>query len=144
MRVWSLGQEDALEKEMAMHSSILAWKISWTEEAGGLQSMGSQKELNGSTNTTFQGHLLSQEAHLHINLLKLLWDYSILRGRIGYCKTTMPKAASKHNRPFSPLPKPGGIQEAQKYAIILLSTHSFSCFTGKHFYIFDTFYQLVK
>ena len=41
--VQSLGQEDPLEKEMATHSSILAWKIPWTEEPGGLQSMGSQK-----------------------------------------------------------------------------------------------------
>ena len=38
--VQSLGQEDSLEKEMATHSSILAWEISWMEESGGLQSMG--------------------------------------------------------------------------------------------------------
>ena len=38
-----LGPEDPLEKEMATHSSFLAWKISWTEEPGGLQSMGSQE-----------------------------------------------------------------------------------------------------
>ena len=42
-RVRSLGGEDPLEKEMATHSSILAWKISWTEEPGRLQSMGSQR-----------------------------------------------------------------------------------------------------
>ena len=42
-RVWSLGWEDPLEKEMAPHSSILAWRIPWTEEPGGLQSMGSQR-----------------------------------------------------------------------------------------------------
>ena len=42
-QVLSLGQEDALEKGMATHSSILAWRIPWTEEPGGLQSMGSQK-----------------------------------------------------------------------------------------------------
>ena len=42
-QVRSLGWEDPLEKEMATHSSILAWKISWTEEPGGLQSMGSQR-----------------------------------------------------------------------------------------------------
>ena len=42
-RVRSLVWEDPLEKEMATHSSILAWKISWTEEPGGLQSMGSQR-----------------------------------------------------------------------------------------------------
>ena len=39
----SLGQEDPLEKEMATHSSILAWRIPWTEEPGGLQSTGSQR-----------------------------------------------------------------------------------------------------
>ena len=38
----SLGHEDPLEKEMATHSSILAWRIPWMEEPGGLQSMGSQ------------------------------------------------------------------------------------------------------
>ena len=43
MRVQSLGQEDALEKEMATHSSILAWEISWTKEPGKLQSMVSKK-----------------------------------------------------------------------------------------------------
>ena len=42
-RVWSLGWEDPLEKGMATHSSILAWRISQTEEPGGLQSMGSQR-----------------------------------------------------------------------------------------------------
>ena len=39
----ALDQEDPLEKDMVTHSSILAWKILWTEEPGGLQSMGSQK-----------------------------------------------------------------------------------------------------
>ena len=42
-QVRSLGQEDPLEKEMATHSSTLAWKISWMEEYGRLQSMGSQR-----------------------------------------------------------------------------------------------------
>ena len=41
--VQSLGQEDPLEKAIATHSSILAWRIPWTEEPGGLQSMGSQE-----------------------------------------------------------------------------------------------------
>ena len=41
MQVSSLGQEDLLEKEMATHSSILAWKIPWMEEPGRLESMGS-------------------------------------------------------------------------------------------------------
>ena len=43
MLVQSLGQEDLLEEEMATHCSILAWRIPWTEEPGGLQSMGSQR-----------------------------------------------------------------------------------------------------
>ena len=42
-RVWSLCWEDPLEKEMATHSSTLAWKVPWTEEPGRLQSMGSQR-----------------------------------------------------------------------------------------------------
>ena len=42
-QVWSLGQEDLLEKEMPTHSSILAWNIPWTKEPGGLQSMGHKK-----------------------------------------------------------------------------------------------------
>ena len=42
MQIQSLGGEDALEKEMATHSSVLAWKIPWTEDPGRLQSIGSQ------------------------------------------------------------------------------------------------------
>ena len=43
MQVGSLGEEDLLEEEMATHSSILAWRIPWTGEPGGLQSIGSQR-----------------------------------------------------------------------------------------------------
>ena len=43
MQIGSLGQEDPLEKEIATHSSILAWEIPWTEEPGGLQSIGLQR-----------------------------------------------------------------------------------------------------
>ena len=43
MQVQSLSQEDSLEKQMTIHSSILAWRIPWTEEPAGLQSMGSQR-----------------------------------------------------------------------------------------------------
>ena len=42
-QVHSLGREDPLEKEMATHASILAWRMPWTEEPSGLQSMGSQR-----------------------------------------------------------------------------------------------------
>ena len=47
--VQSLGWEDPLEKEKATHFSIVAWEIPWTEEPGGLQSMGSQRATNTFT-----------------------------------------------------------------------------------------------
>ena len=50
--VRSLGWEDSLEKEMASHAGILAWRIQWTEEPGGLQSLGSQK--SDTTEVTWQ------------------------------------------------------------------------------------------
>ena len=54
-QIWSLGWEDALEKELATHSSMLAWEIPWTEEPGRLQSIQSQKswtQLSDWTATT--------------------------------------------------------------------------------------------
>ena len=47
IQVQSLAREDPLEKGMATHSSILAWRFPWTEEPGGLQSMGSQRVRHG-------------------------------------------------------------------------------------------------
>ena len=55
--VLSLGWEDSLEKEMATHSSILAWRIPWAEESGRLQSMGSQRV--GLTHTHTHTHKLT-------------------------------------------------------------------------------------
>ena len=55
-QVRSLGREDPLEKEMATHSTTLAWKIPWMEEHGGLQSMGSQRvRYDGVTSLSFFG-----------------------------------------------------------------------------------------
>ena len=48
-RVQFLGQEDPLEKDMATHSSILAWRTPWTEEPGELQSVGSQRVRHNTT-----------------------------------------------------------------------------------------------
>ena len=59
-RVRPLGQEDPLEKEMALHSSTIAWKIPWTEEAGRLQSMGLQSETRLSNFTISSVQLLSR------------------------------------------------------------------------------------
>ena len=64
MQVWSLGWEDPLEKGMAILSSILSWRIPWTKEPGGLQSMGSQRvghdwvaNTHTHTHTSFFGSL---------------------------------------------------------------------------------------
>ena len=56
-----LGQEDPLEKEMATHPSILAWKIPWTEEPGGLQSMGLQRDTTSLNDLTvlIESHKIS-------------------------------------------------------------------------------------
>ena len=61
-QVQSLGQENPREKEMATHSSILAWRISWTEEPGGLQSMGLQR-----VSTTDLTHTRSYEISADMN-----------------------------------------------------------------------------
>ena len=57
MRVPSLGQEDPLEKEMATHSSFLAWETPWTEEPDGLQSMGLQRVGHDSLTKQKQQHI---------------------------------------------------------------------------------------
>ena len=64
-RVQSLSREDPLEEEMATHSSILAWRIPWREEPGGLQSMGSQKVR----------HNWSGLAHMHILPTLGIWAW---------------------------------------------------------------------
>ena len=80
-QVQSLLQEDPLEKEMATHSSILAWRISWTEKPGRLQSMGSQRL--GHNWATFS--LLTEGLHsLKIHILKPSPQYDgICRQDIG-------------------------------------------------------------
>ena len=54
-RVQSLGWKESLEKEMATHSSILAWETPWTEEAGGLQSMGRKRVGHNLVTNGFKG-----------------------------------------------------------------------------------------
>ena len=63
MQVQSLGWEDPLEKGMATHSSILAWRLPWAEEPGGLQSMGLQSQLQ------LRAHTGSTGAHVGTGLL---------------------------------------------------------------------------
>ena len=76
--VWSLGQEDPLEKEMATHPSILAWKIPWTEKPGRLQSMGSQSQT-GLSDFTFKAaweqELLISSKKSHYCLLSFILEW---------------------------------------------------------------------
>ena len=67
MQICSLGGEDPLEEEMAAHSSILAWKIPWTEESGRLPGPCGHK---GSDTT----ELLITHTHTHTHFLKTSWD----------------------------------------------------------------------
>ena len=64
-QVQSLGQEDPLEKGMTTHSSIVAWRIPWTEKPGGLQPMGITKSQTRLSDQHFHFHCLRRRYHLH-------------------------------------------------------------------------------
>ena len=82
-QVWSLHWEDLLEKEMATHSSILAWKISWTEEPGGLQSTGLQRVGHDwAINTYLQDVILSWNwIHRKLASNQVKFRYSFPKGK---------------------------------------------------------------
>ena len=89
-RVWSLDQEDPLEKRMATHSSILAWRIPWREEPRGLQSMGSQRVRHDwMTNTHHifswpdSSFLLSAEYYSVVWMYHNLLTHSPTEGYLG-------------------------------------------------------------
>ena len=69
MQVWSLGWEDPLEKEMATHSSILAWEIPWSEKPGRLQSMGSPKSQTWVSGWTTTKATYEWEPHLSCSVI---------------------------------------------------------------------------
>ena len=86
-----LGREDSLEKEMTIHSSILAWKIPWTEEPGGLQSTGSQESDNVLATKPPPPHTMSQSDlspwHLAISLsffVSRYWSSDMMFGKIPW------------------------------------------------------------
>ena len=96
-RVRSLNQEESLEKGLATHSSVLAWKIAWTEEPGGLQSMGSQKLGHDWATNTFTFaytymymyvciYIYIYYIHTHIySLFQILFHYNFLGNIVGPC-----------------------------------------------------------
>ena len=73
-QVGSLGQEDPLEKEMATHSRILAWRIPWTEEPGRLQSMGSHR-IRHDRRDLGDSHIVSLEIGSETSNFVLLSQY---------------------------------------------------------------------
>ena len=82
-RVRSLGREDPLEKEMAIHSSTIAWKIPWTEEPGRLQSMGSQRgghDCATNHKLHFQTKIAQNKAWL--TYVKIKWEKKTQKGII--------------------------------------------------------------
>ena len=95
MQVQSLGWEDLLEKEMTIHSSILAWEIPWSEEPGGLQSTGLQRV--GQDLVTKQQHTmdLSQSSYfIWTQLPNSNFETFI---RIKYVKTTSTNSNCYHH-----------------------------------------------
>ena len=91
-RVWFPGQENSLEKETATHSSILAWRIPWTEEAGGLQCMGSQTVEHDFTAKQQQTKLTSSssdtdsEPHLWVSKSNLASESSGMLVKLAFCR----------------------------------------------------------
>ena len=88
-QVWSLGWEDPLEKEMATHSSIRAWEIPWTEEPGGLQSIGVTK--SGTQLSSWAGiytvSLYSFTSKCKYILMLFYWSVIDLHCCVNYCCT---------------------------------------------------------
>ena len=89
-QVWFLGLEDPLEKEMATHSSILAWKIQWTEETRGLQSMGSQRVGHDWATSLHFTSLHVKKSHMRENQPPLFHSWPLVfltsLGGLGYVK----------------------------------------------------------
>ena len=81
-QVWCLGWEDPLEKGMATHSRILAWRIPWTEEPGGLQSLHGVTK-NQTRNEKFSLYLLQEENRGSERLDDLFGVTQLISGRVG-------------------------------------------------------------
>ena len=94
----SLGREDPLEKEMVAHSSILAWRISWTEEPGGLQSIGSPSQTRLSlwayTHTRIAIYWVTKINHWFLLIITLYRQQSF--PKICWCACLQRKHSWKH------------------------------------------------
>ena len=101
--VWSLGREDPLEDDMATHSSILAWRTPWTEEADGLQSMGSQRVRRDWATKQMCSKRFSTFTHLILVLTmrRSLWPLPADKTR----GTELHSSAQERRRPKLPGPR---------------------------------------
>ena len=109
-QIWSLDQEDSLEKGMATHPSILAWRILWTEEPGGLQSIGSQRvrhewAMNMFTFISFSFHFWNEKggtgrdtARLVIRVNEIRRQWYLGRIRQAHLGARMEPSINKQTR----------------------------------------------
>ena len=121
-RVRSLGWEDPLEKEMAIHSSILAWRIPWTEEPGGLESMGPQRVRND----------WAKHFHFHFCKFRRI-NTTELEEEMANCFSIL----------FCEIPwteEPGGLQSMVSQSWTWLSTHTYNGKMSFHKKTRKTFY----
>ena len=105
LQVQFLGQEDPVEKEMATHSSILAWKILWTEEPGRLLSMGSQKRHGLATKQQQLQTIFITYKHIHrvfafFSSIFISWRLITLQYCSGFCHTLTRIAMDPHVFPI--------------------------------------------
>ena len=128
-QVWSLGKEDPLEKETATHSSILAWRIPWTEQPGGLQSTGMQRvrhNWEANTHTADGG-----TSHHQFRGLTPTWSSwgPILWSTFEYCLSRDRQLASPHTAFHQERHTFGGI-----FWILEATSDTCSMCCSKHFY----------
>ena len=118
MRVWSLGWEDPLEKDMVSHSSILAWRIPWTEEPCRLQSMGSQRVGHDWVTNTFtflKG--LEDPKKLHVTCRFLLGEKDNLEDIPALCLTHQIYSG----RPYNPCSSKCSLNQLYHYTSSLIT-----------------------
>ena len=122
-RVWSLGQEDLLEKEMANHSSILAWKIPWTEKPGRLKSMGWQTiRHDWATHTHTHTHTHNQHNTFYWAPLVPQLVKNLLQCRRPGFNSWVRKIPWRRNRLPTPVPRASLVTQTVKNLSTLQKT----------------------
>ena len=103
MQAWSLGWKDPLEKEMTTHYSILAWKIPWTEEPGGVQSKGLQRVGHNWVRVVPWNHTnLSYSSRDQISKIKVSQDYIVSGSSRGESLLCSASRGHQHSLAYDP------------------------------------------